>query len=372
MAAQAYQQKCTDFEIEPKQYIAQQLDKRESILNLSGNCVELFEDRIKDLDLFPLCDIIEKAQKYNVEYISQLNLSFNQLTHVACTSCLYNLILENTTLTSLDISGNSIDSRGVISLTEVLKKNNTLQSLNLSENPIGEEGGLALAELLKTNTSIKKLYLNNCDLGHKSITALCISLYEFQNLQVLHIARPLLFSKNEETTLHLAYMIRVNKSLRELNLNQHNIRDEALGTFLKYLHDNGTLHTLLLSGNEITTCGGEAIAEYLKFNRTLRVLDLSFNRLDTIGGKAIAVEGLKNNQTLQVLHVQNCSIGDEALFHLAQTLLVNPTLKQLKITNNRFEQASIKAWHKLLATNPKFEVDILTYILDGVYMTAHR
>ena len=48
-------------------------------------------------------------------------------------------LVENTTLTSLDVTGNQIDDAGAA----ILAQNTTLTSLNVSENQIGDEIGRA-------------------------------------------------------------------------------------------------------------------------------------------------------------------------------------------------------------------------------------
>ncbi|KAG0041328.1 hypothetical protein BGZ89_007519, partial [Linnemannia elongata] len=63
----------------------------------------------------------------------------------------------NSTLTTLDLQGNSIGDDGAKALAEALKTNSTLTTLNLYNNSIGDDGAKALAEALKTNSTLTTL-----------------------------------------------------------------------------------------------------------------------------------------------------------------------------------------------------------------------
>ena len=121
----------------------------------------------------------------------------------------------NTTLTSLNISYNSIGDAGLESLCKVLKKNETLEKLilihvgltsagviylsnilstmsglsllDVSRNNIGDAGVVALAEKLFANRSLKSLYLQECGFYEAGFLSLC-SILEINTLRHLDIA----------------------------------------------------------------------------------------------------------------------------------------------------------------------------------------
>ncbi|KAG0293601.1 hypothetical protein BGZ96_002555 [Linnemannia gamsii] len=64
------------------------------------------------------------------------------------------IIVANSTLTTLDLSFNSIEDDGAKALAKALKTNSTLTTLELSDNMIGGNGAQALAEALKTNSTL--------------------------------------------------------------------------------------------------------------------------------------------------------------------------------------------------------------------------
>jgi hypothetical protein len=72
----------------------------------------------------------------------------------------------NTTLTKLNLWGNSIGGAGAASLAGAPGANTTLTELNLERNTIGDAGAASVADALGANTTLAKL-----DLGLTSIGA---------------------------------------------------------------------------------------------------------------------------------------------------------------------------------------------------------
>jgi len=74
-------------------------------------------------------------------------------------------LLENRTLTALDLSHNSITAAGVQLLAKLLKAPCVLTSLNLADNKADEKAAKHLAKALRTNDSLLELNLRLNDLG---------------------------------------------------------------------------------------------------------------------------------------------------------------------------------------------------------------
>ena len=74
-------------------------------------------------------------------------------------STLFLALKVNTSLTSLNLDGNSIGDEGANSLSEALRVNTSLTSLDLRDNSIGDEGAHSLSEALRVNTSLTSLDL---------------------------------------------------------------------------------------------------------------------------------------------------------------------------------------------------------------------
>ena len=61
---------------------------------------------------------------------------------------------KNTTLQTLNLTGNNIGNEGAIALAEAIKINKTLTYINLSKNSIGEEGCLALKDAIRGKNNL--------------------------------------------------------------------------------------------------------------------------------------------------------------------------------------------------------------------------
>ncbi len=71
----------------------------------------------------------------------------------------------NTTLTELNLKGNSLGEGGGQTIAAALRENHTLTELNLGYNSLGEGGGQAIAAALRVNTTLTDLNLEHNSLG---------------------------------------------------------------------------------------------------------------------------------------------------------------------------------------------------------------
>ena len=66
---------------------------------------------------------------------------------------------DNTKITTLNISANSIGDRGAGSLAEMIKSNKSLESLDISSNNIDYDGITALSAAIAENKTLRSLYI---------------------------------------------------------------------------------------------------------------------------------------------------------------------------------------------------------------------
>ena len=132
----------------------------------------------------------------------------------------------------------------------------------------------------------------------------------------------------------LGVLLRYSRSLTHLNLNCNNLTDAGAVYVAAALRDNTTLTSLILDSNEIGDEGGVALARGLMENRTLTHLSVRENGVGPevhfrhegestgIGdatAKALA-QLLAVNDTLRVLVLGSCEIGDDGARALASAL----------------------------------------------------
>ena len=70
------------------------------------------------------------------------------------------LLSNDPSLTSLDLSSESIDDEVIIRLVTALNTNTTLTTLDLSQNEIADEGVGSVATILSTNTTLTTIILS--------------------------------------------------------------------------------------------------------------------------------------------------------------------------------------------------------------------
>eukprot|EP01022_Parablepharisma_sp_SALTPOND_P012365 TRINITY_DN1586_c0_g1_i1.p4 TRINITY_DN1586_c0_g1~~TRINITY_DN1586_c0_g1_i1.p4 ORF type:complete len:135 (-),score=5.49 TRINITY_DN1586_c0_g1_i1:260-664(-) len=100
-----------------------------------------------------------------------------------------------------------------------------------------------------------------------------------------------------------------------------------------------TFQSTQLGNNQIKCTGAEAIADALKVNKSLKVLDLDENNIDTRGGTALAVS-LLENETLTKLSLctacvlilgKNC-IDSRCVPYLISAIQKNQVLEVLNLS----------------------------------------
>ena len=81
------------------------------------------------------------------------------------------------TLTWLNLEDCHISSEGAVELATALCKNTTLQHLNLGRNPIGEhvEGMTAVAKSVVENETLTKLDLQDCHISSEGAVELAVA-----------------------------------------------------------------------------------------------------------------------------------------------------------------------------------------------------
>ena len=112
----------------------------------------------------------------------------------------------------LCLRGNNVGPEGCRELCTALKSNRTVQKLDLANNPIGNEGGFAVAGLISAteDSLLSEVQIGNTELAQEAVSAIAAAMWTNKSITVLGMARPRLFSLQQETTLHLARMLAVS------------------------------------------------------------------------------------------------------------------------------------------------------------------
>ncbi|NXP04062.1 LRC34 protein, partial [Thinocorus orbignyianus] len=330
-------------------------------LKIAGNNHLEPVQRVTDDDLQALASVLS-----NSTFVTGLDLRYNTLTdagakHVAA------VLQENSTLRYLNLMFNDIGTSGAELIARALQRNETLAYLRMTGNKIGNKGGMFFASMLQVNSTLEKLDLGDCDMGTQCLIATATALTQNKSLKAINLNRPLLYSQEEETTAHIALMLKENSSLVELHLCKHEMRNFGVERLCEALYENSNLRYLDLSCNKITRDGVKFLAKLLKRNQTLQILDLNANRIEDDGAIYLSEALALNNRTLQALSVVSNNISGKGLVALAGAMKTNMELSYVYIWGNKFDEAACTAFSELIERGrlkPSC-TDVKPYEVDG-------
>ena len=122
--------------------------------------------------------------------LKHLNLTHNSIgEHVEGVTAVAEMLVENKTLTVLDLHDCHINSEGAVELAAALCKNSTLKDLDMNHNPIGVEGASSMSDMLYHNTSLEVLWLSDDSVGEEGVHQLINSLKHNQTLRHLWLPK---------------------------------------------------------------------------------------------------------------------------------------------------------------------------------------
>lgn len=215
-------------------YTVHQINRLEKILNLkeTKNITTLNLELSSDKRAIE--DIWEALERNNT--LTKLNISNNSVWSID----IARLFRNNTTLLILELSGIGFLDE-VIPFNEALKKNTTLTTLELSCNTISTWIIIAIATALEINNTLTTLILSFNDVGYHGAKA-------------------------------IAKAVKINKTLTLLDLRCCNIGYDGAIAIAEAVKKNKTLTLLDLRDCNIGYRGAKAIAEALKTNTRIQII----------------------------------------------------------------------------------------------------
>ncbi|CAH8589728.1 unnamed protein product [Schistosoma turkestanicum] len=334
-------------------------------LKLCGNNHQLDAIQLTSVDLPPLCTALSLKP-----CITMLDLRYNFIKDDGVEILCEFLNVDNL-LEELNLMCNDITEKGAEVLANSLKNNRNLVILKMTGNPIGSKGGLHFAHALQMNDTLEFLDLGECDQDIISCIAFATVLKSNKSIIGINFNRQILRTLQEETVVHFADMLCINKTLRELHLAKCDMRDFGAARLAQAMERNDTLELLDVSANRIARDGAVSLSKVIGINCPLVILDLAFNRVQCKGAVALA-NALVYNTHLKVLAVQFCELKGPGLCALAESLVTNLTLECIYIWGNEHEESACNAFAHLININrlPENCTDIRPYIVDGTTYLA--
>jgi len=250
------------------------------------------------------------------------------------------------------VSNHSLHSyRPIFNILLANLRNNAIRAIPFEYKGyknIGATKATALGRALRLNTSLKELNLTWSKIGADGATALGVALQHNTALTSL-----MLFGNNigVEGATALGAALQKNSTLMVLDLGGNNIGDEgatALGEALQ--RNTSALTALDFRKNNIGDVGAAALGMALQCNTTLTYVNLSMNNIGVEGACALG-ESLQINTTLLELYLFGNLIRIEGATAVGKALEYNTTLRVLYLGNNRIGIGGATALWKLLQHN---------------------
>ncbi|KAL9178590.1 hypothetical protein ACHAXT_001928 [Thalassiosira profunda] len=254
-------------------------------------------------DLLPYYEILPTLETTSKLVLSHCSLSGDDLASLAT------FLQGNTTLCSLDLSQNTIDSADTLkAIAKALnKKCSSITSVNLSECSLGGDNA-ALEKLL---ASLKKCRV--LEIGHKSMDSEAVaSIAKFVGKKnaltfFSFVGAPI--DKENKKTLEAS--LAKNKTIESLCLSSNGLAlPGVIRTTKKAMKSMSKLTYLELSFNSLPVQGAKALAKFLEHaDCSLESLVLSNNHLTTKGANHI-LPALKENESLEELDLSLQTIAN--------------------------------------------------------------
>lgn len=313
------------------------------------------------------CDEFQKLSSIlKFSSIKHLNLSSSKLNTINF-MILKNLLSENETLISLDLSFNNLK----ICISDILNNNNTLQYLDLSYNKIYIDNlpylinnknlkYLCMSEQFMLYNYLGVILLNNTTINHLDISKNCI-----EHFELYQIAESL---KHNNTLLSLKLqppgLIGINKYINDMKL--LGLKETGISNLADMLKVNNTLQSLDLVYNDIDANDIMKLIESLKFNSGLQNLNLNLcsNLTDDIC--FILADVLRKNKTLLSLNISHCRMTIKGCVYLIESLKENKTLQVLTLISNLINNDIIAQISEVLQENKSLQYFNLMY--SDIYM----
>lgn len=247
-----------------------------------------------------------------------------------------NIVANSRYVNSLSLKYCKLNEKGLFKLFASLRNNDSVTALNLCGNVFTTDNTSAsLGNLLNFNHALCTLNVQETNMGNVGATLVAQALHINKYVTSLNLSANKI---DAQGCVMLASALKENQTLTHLNLSRNIIGARGVQTLAQSLHNNRHLLHLDLGRQKlkgkIGQEGAKHLALCLMMNHTLRILRLGRNRLGFEGCRHIS-GALLTNRTLQVLDLSCNKIGIEGAIQVANAVLQNGALEYVIIGHRR-------------------------------------
>ncbi|KAJ8305623.1 hypothetical protein KUTeg_016168 [Tegillarca granosa] len=267
------------------------LDLRVSIIPYDETGRRTYEKACKKLGVVPSSNVIRKLGSSSELDVKHYNLGQERTMAIAIA------LVVNSSVTSLNLSGNDIGKMGVLYVQRMMTENMSITEMNLSDNNLRTFGAKAIGLMLMDNKVIKKLNI----------------------------------SGNHFTDLDAEYLTKrivENANLKKFNISWNGFDDDGGVAFGDAIAGNNVLTDLNISCTRIGPVGFTAVMKAFKQNEVLEVLRIGKNNIPLEAAEA-ALELLKelSGIKLRLLDMGDVMLGEEFKEKISDLQLFHEKLK---------------------------------------------
>ncbi len=291
-------------------------------------------------------------------------------------------ISTHSALTSLDLGFNNFGDKGCAALSSAILSTSRiggkLHTLYLAGNCIGKEGARALAKVIRCGCGLKRIHLTGNNIGPEGVEELMSAVMDYEN-RIRHnesnddrspskgnsaiaksgysdgITELFLGGTNmgHAGCIAVAKILEQSTSLRVLSLANCELNDREAVILAAAITENCKnlpIEKLLLSFNNLTCKGIEALMNAVWGLKYLKDLQLDNNQMQTRGSQVVAAV-LGAVKTLTTLNVGFNAISGSGIKVLMKAVAESKTLTSLTISGNNIDFNSANAVAIALAHN---------------------
>ena len=257
------------------------------------------------------------------------------------------VLKANSSLTSLDLSGNAIRQSGASCLSDALIANSSLTSLCLSGNEIGDDGASCLSQALIVNSSLTTLDLSRCSISQSGASCLSHALEANSSLRCFDLSQN---SIGEDGAACFTQALKANCCLTNVDLSENGISESGASFFSQVLLGNSSLTRLCLRRNGVGVDAASCLSKALAANSSLTSFDLSWNSIGEDGAACLS-QALAATSSISYLGLSGNIIGDSGAVCLSQALKATSSLTNLDLCGNRIGDDGAASLSEALKVN---------------------
>ncbi|CBZ26281.1 conserved hypothetical protein [Leishmania mexicana MHOM/GT/2001/U1103] len=279
------------------------------------------------------------ALRNNSSAAQEINLQWDGPVPM-CMKYLADYIADSLVIQHLNISNSLIDDAGLELLSVALQKNTSIKVIELANCCITATGIQKLFAVLEKGASlVEEVNIANNNLDEGSVQFITAALRANPRLKILNInVNPAISAASIQEIAGLAMVNRAPPRIRSvLPLIENNSKDVVVLDF---------------SGKDVTLDDDSVwlLAQALRLNSTVRRLNLSHNSFGDTGASFLAGY-LADNRTIVELNLSSCMIGNRGAQNLCEALATNGGLQSLDLSNNMMDTDSLSALPLVLREN---------------------